>query len=56
MKSKANQIYLKLTKIIQDVMSIHYQKNKLQKDYMCDYNWGGGGVLSVCFQPLVSSW
>jgi hypothetical protein len=43
MKSKANQIYLTLTKIIQDVMSIHYQKNKLQKDYMCDYNWGGGG-------------
>jgi hypothetical protein len=26
-KSKANQIYLKQVKIIQDVMSIHYQKN-----------------------------
>jgi len=25
MKSKANQIYLKQTKILQDVMSIHYQ-------------------------------
>jgi hypothetical protein len=25
MKSKANQIYLKQAKIIQDVMSIHYQ-------------------------------
>ncbi len=28
MKSKANQIYLKQTKIIQNVMSIHYQKNQ----------------------------
>ncbi len=27
MNSKANQIYLKQIKIIQDVMSIHYQKN-----------------------------
>ncbi len=27
MKSKAIQIYLKQAKIIQDVMSIHYQKN-----------------------------
>jgi hypothetical protein len=26
MKSKAIQMYLKQTKIIQDVMSIHYQK------------------------------
>ncbi len=25
-KSKANQIYLKQVKIIQDVMSVHYQK------------------------------
>jgi hypothetical protein len=25
--SKANQIYFKKLKIIQDVMSIHYQKN-----------------------------
>jgi hypothetical protein len=32
MNSKANQIYLKQTKIIQDVMSIHYQKIKLQKN------------------------
>jgi hypothetical protein len=42
MKSKANQIYLKQAKIIdQDVMSIHYQKNELQKDYTCDYDFGG---------------
>jgi len=41
MKSKPNQIYLKQTKIIQNVMYIHYQKIKLQKDYMCDYNFGG---------------
>jgi len=39
--SKANQIYLKQEKIIQNVMSIHYQKNKLQKHYTCDYNFGG---------------
>jgi hypothetical protein len=41
MKSKASQIYLKQVKIIQDVMSIHYQKLLLLKDYMCDYNFGG---------------
>jgi hypothetical protein len=38
MKSKVNKIYLKQVKIIQNVMSIHYQKNYLQKDYTCDYN------------------
>jgi hypothetical protein len=27
MKFKANQIYLKQAKIIQDMMSIHYQRN-----------------------------
>jgi hypothetical protein len=31
MKSKANQIYLEQTKIIQDVMSIHYQKINCKK-------------------------
>jgi hypothetical protein len=41
MKFKANQIYLKQTKIIQNVMSIGYQKIKLHKDYICDYNFGG---------------
>jgi hypothetical protein len=41
MKSKVNKIYLKQVKIIQDVMSIHQQKNLSHKDYMCDYNFGG---------------
>jgi hypothetical protein len=40
-KFKVNQIYLKQTKITQDVMSIHYQKN-----YTCDYNFLGLSVFS----------
>jgi len=31
MKSKASQIYLEQTKIIQDVMSVHYQKFNCRK-------------------------
>jgi hypothetical protein len=40
MKSKANQIYLKQTNLIQDVMSIHYKKINCRK-IMRDYNFGG---------------
>jgi hypothetical protein len=43
---EANKIYLKLSKIIQDVMSICFQKKLLQKDYICKYNLGWG---LVCF-------
>jgi hypothetical protein len=39
--SKANQIYLKQVKMIQDVMSICNQKNLLQKYYTCDNNFWG---------------
>ncbi len=42
--------------MIQDVMSICYPKNKLQKDYICDYNFRGFyrifTILVYCFQPL----
>jgi hypothetical protein len=34
MVSKANQIYLKQAKMIQDVMSICYKKIQLQKYYV----------------------
>jgi len=41
MKSKANQIYLKQTKKIQDVMSIHYQKFNCKKIIRVITIWGG---------------
>jgi hypothetical protein len=46
MNSKANQIYLKQTKIIQDVMSIHYQKIKLQKNIHLTIILAGLNVFS----------
>jgi hypothetical protein len=41
MNSKTYQIYFKQVKIVQDVMSIHYEKKYLQKDYTYDYNFTG---------------
>jgi len=51
MKSKANQIYLKQAKIIQDVMSIHYQKFNCKK-IICVTTIVGG---LMCFHPSVFS-
>jgi hypothetical protein len=48
MKFKANQIYLKQVKEIQDVMSIRYQKFKLQKIILLTTILGGFNVLSPC--------
>ncbi len=39
LKFKSNQIYLKETKIIQDVMAIFTQKNQMQRCNICDYNF-----------------
>jgi hypothetical protein len=43
MKSEVNQIYLKQTKIIQDVISIHYEKINCRKIIDVTTIWGGGG-------------
>jgi hypothetical protein len=50
MKSKSNQIYLK-EKIIQDVMSIHYQKFNCKKIICVIQFWGS----LMCFHPSGSS-
>jgi hypothetical protein len=50
MKFQVNQVYLKQAKIIQDVMSMHYQKKKLQKIILVTTIFGG---LSV-FMPINS--
>ncbi len=47
MKFKANQIYLKKTKIIQDVMSIHYPKKLISKNICMTIILGGLSVLSA---------
>jgi len=49
MKFKANQIYLKQEKVIQDVISIHYQKFNCRKIIHVITIWGG----SMCFHPLM---
>jgi fluoride ion exporter CrcB/FEX len=46
MKSKANQIYFKQAKIIQDVMSIHYQKINYRKIICATTILGGLNVFS----------
>jgi hypothetical protein len=48
MKFKVNQIYLKQTKIIKDVMAIHYQKLNLKKIIHVITIWRGFSVLSPC--------
>jgi hypothetical protein len=49
MKSKGSQIYLKQAKIIQDVMSIHYQKFNCRNIIRVTTILGG----LVCFHPMV---
>jgi len=49
MKSKANQIHLKKTKIIQDVMSMHYQKIYCRKIIRVIIILGGLSVFSPRF-------
>jgi len=46
LKSKTNQIYLEQTKIIQDVMSIHYQKINCKKIIRVITILGGLSVFS----------
>jgi hypothetical protein len=46
MKSKSNQVYFKKTEIIQNVMSIHYQKNNCRKIICATTILGELNVLS----------
>jgi hypothetical protein len=43
---KVNQMYVKKTKTIQDVMFIHYQNNWLKKVYTCYLIFRGLSVFS----------
>jgi hypothetical protein len=45
-KSKANQVYFKQAKIIQDLMSICYKKNNCRKIILVTTIFGGLSVLS----------
>jgi hypothetical protein len=58
-KFKVNQIYLKQAKIIQDVMSIHYQKINCNKIILVitiggEEGGGGGGGL-LCFKTILNN-
>jgi hypothetical protein len=52
-KSKANQIYLKKTKKIQDVMSIHYKKINYKKIIRVITIWGRGFWGLSLLSPLI---
>jgi hypothetical protein len=47
-----NEIYFKQVKIIQDVMSIHYQKKLVAKKFTCDYNFKGVLCAFTCWIQL----